>query len=261
MVRPANQLLLSAAELEEEIGRELTTGNPAAPTSMVRYHAKERGYRAEPIIDQQLHHFVLGGCLMHCESEEAAREQQRQAGLAAAAPHAPRGTAQAQPGRGGQSAQPGQAVAAVHGGGAGGQVGPEAAVEPEASTSEAGEDETTVRLRNQFNFADRAAQTAHQRPKDRGTSTEPPPTASTSGSCSRPEIYEAYLQDQERQRQADAAARQKVQVARRGHPAAAAQKAAELALTTEVQVQPQPGAGLAGAACFAVRDSMPSLLP
>lgn len=75
VVRPANQLALSAGELEEEVGRSLTAGNPTAPANLVRYSFRERGYRAEPIIDQQLQHFALGGCLMHCESEEAARHR------------------------------------------------------------------------------------------------------------------------------------------------------------------------------------------
>jgi hypothetical protein len=40
---------------------------------------------------------------------------------------------------------------------------------------------TAGRLRNQFNFSERAAQSAVHPPRDRGTNTEPPPTAQTSG--------------------------------------------------------------------------------
>ena len=48
-------------------------------------------------------------------------------------------------------------------------------------------------LRNQFNFSDRAAQTAVQPPRDRGTTTEPPPTASTAGSCSMWQVGDRLL--------------------------------------------------------------------
>lgn len=40
-------------------------------------------------------------------------------------------------------------------------------------------------LRNQFNFSERAAQTLNYPMRDRETSTEPPPTASFSGTCSQ----------------------------------------------------------------------------
>jgi hypothetical protein len=74
VVRPAAQLALTAAELEEEIGLCLTAGNPAAPANIVRYSYRERTYRPEPIIDQQLQHFALGGCLLHRQSGEAAHD-------------------------------------------------------------------------------------------------------------------------------------------------------------------------------------------
>jgi len=40
-------------------------------------------------------------------------------------------------------------------------------------------------LRNQFNFSERAAQTLNYPMRDRETTTEPPPTASFSGTCSQ----------------------------------------------------------------------------
>lgn len=224
VVRPANQLALSAGELEEEVGRSLTAGNPTAPANLVRYSFRERGYRAEPIIDQQLQHFALGGCLMHCESEEAARQRRRESQAAAAAARSRRGTE--------QQSRRATGVAAVRASEAGAGAAPlssEASLGPGALDDDA----ATTRLRNQFNFADRAAQTGHHPPRDRATRTEPPPTAVTAGSCSRWEIYEAYVQDQERQRQTEELARQKAQVARKGNQQAAAamaQRAAELAL-------------------------------
>ena len=40
-------------------------------------------------------------------------------------------------------------------------------------------------LRNQFNFSERAAQTFNYPMVDRGTTTEPPPTASMAGTCNQ----------------------------------------------------------------------------
>ncbi|KAL4434101.1 hypothetical protein ABPG75_000542 [Micractinium tetrahymenae] len=220
VVRPANQLVLTEAELEEEIGRALTAGNPSAPANLVRYSFRDRGYRSEPIIDQQLQHLLLPGCLMHRDSDEAARERQRRDSAALAA-RSRRLTAQSR--RGTQAAGHDGKRPSEAGGGRGVRLselgaGPSATVlHGEASgLLPPGEAEHEGRLRNQFNFADRAAQTGHQAPRERSTMTEPPPTATASGSCSRWEIFEAYVADQDRQRQTEELARQKAQVARRG---------------------------------------------
>lgn len=44
-------------------------------------------------------------------------------------------------------------------------------------------------LRNQFNFSERAAQTLNYPMRDRETTTEPPPTASFSGTCSQVTLF------------------------------------------------------------------------
>jgi hypothetical protein len=59
--------------------------------------------------------------------------------------------------------------------------------------------EDSKALRNQFNFSERAAQTQNNPYRDRHTSTEPPPTASFTASCTQWEIYDAYMEDQQRQ--------------------------------------------------------------
>lgn len=221
VARPPNQLQLSASELEEEVGRSLTAGNPAAPANVVRYNFRERGYRAEPIIDQQLLHLSLGGSLMHRESDEAARERHRLESAALAA-QSRRVTAQSR--RVTHAAGP-RASEMGGGGGLRAEASLAAATSSAALAGAAAAlagDDDGARLRNSFNFADRAAQTAHAAPRERGTMTEPPPTATTAGSCSRWEIFEAYVADQDRQRQTEELARQKAQVARREARAAAA---------------------------------------
>lgn len=237
MARPPNQLELSAAELEEEVGRSLTAGNPCAPANVVRYSSRDRGYRAEPIIEQQLLHLVLGGSLMHRESDEAARDRQRRQSAALLA-QSRRVTAQSRR----VTHVPGVRLSEAGGGGLHMEVS--LAAGPSSAALGVGPDDDGSRLRNSFNFADRAAQTAHAAQRERGTMTEPPPTVTTSGSCSRWEIFEAYVADQDRQRQTEELARQKAQVARRE---ARQQSSAQ-------QQRQQPGAAQPGGAVLAAAD-------
>uniref|UniRef100_A0A3Q0SN63 Dynein axonemal intermediate chain 1 n=1 Tax=Amphilophus citrinellus TaxID=61819 RepID=A0A3Q0SN63_AMPCI len=71
LVRPADQLELTEAELKEEITRILTADNPHAPQNIVRYSFKKRSYKPISAVDQMAVHFVLEGSLVHQDSEEA----------------------------------------------------------------------------------------------------------------------------------------------------------------------------------------------
>jgi hypothetical protein len=55
-------------------------------------------------------------------------------------------------------------------------------------------------------------------PTERGTATEPPPTATASGSCSQGEMYDAYVADQERARAAEEASRARAAAAKKVCP-------------------------------------------
>ena len=78
-------------------------------------------------------------------------------------------------------------------------------VKAEPSTAKSGRGaeaaDPAKRLRNQFNFSERGAQTTYFQPQERETSTDAPETAEASGTCSRWEIYDAYVADQKLQRQ------------------------------------------------------------
>jgi hypothetical protein len=54
VVRPANQLPLSEAELQEEVAKMLTANNPAAPQNLARFNMKERSYKFEPMVEQHV---------------------------------------------------------------------------------------------------------------------------------------------------------------------------------------------------------------
>ena len=48
LLKPDNQLQLGDKALAEECVRLLTANNPAAPSNIVRFSSKDRGYRQEP---------------------------------------------------------------------------------------------------------------------------------------------------------------------------------------------------------------------
>ena len=62
------------------------------------------------------------------------------------------------------------------------------------------EGDDSKQLRNQFNFSERAATTANNPLRDRATMTDPPPTIIFSADATQWEIYDAYIEDQERMR-------------------------------------------------------------
>ena len=83
----------------------------------------------------------------------------------------------------------------------------EARSQAEHGSEEGGEvheADDTKELRNQFKYSERAAQTVNNPMRDRETMTEPPPVNTVEGHCSLSLIYDAYVEDQERQRKMDA---------------------------------------------------------
>jgi len=58
-------------------------------------------------------------------------------------------------------------------------------------------------LRNQFNFSERTSQTLNNGHKERGTMTEPPPSVEYAGQSTQWEMFDAYVEDQDRKREAE----------------------------------------------------------
>ncbi|KAF6261307.1 WD40-repeat-containing domain protein [Scenedesmus sp. NREL 46B-D3] len=187
VVRPPNQLQLTEAELAEETAKMLTANNPAAPQNVARFNMKERCYKFDPMVEQVVVHYGNDGWLLHKAGEEARRQAEAEKAEAEAA-----AKFQAELDRALRDKEAG------------------ADVEPPDDSRQ---------LRNQFNFSDRAAQTFTYPLRDRATYTEPPPTATVSGSCSMWEVFDEYCRDFERQRQEEAA---KQKAAGKKQPAAAA---------------------------------------
>ncbi|KAL8565254.1 hypothetical protein ACOMHN_001152 [Nucella lapillus] len=190
LVKPDDQMELNETELKEEFTRILTANNPHAPQNIVRYSFKERQYKQTSSVDQLAIHFALDGNMLHKDSDEARRQRQRM-GLPDSA-------------AGDQAVSEGGEEKAA----AGAAEGEEAAEKAEGAEGEA-EAATPLpaetgasdskKITNQFNFSERASQTYNNPARDRGTSTEPPPRASFASNATQWEIFDAYLEDFEKQ--------------------------------------------------------------
>ncbi|XP_044796138.1 dynein axonemal intermediate chain 1 isoform X2 [Bubalus bubalis] len=76
-VKPPDQLDLTDAELKEEFTRILTANNPHAPQNIVRYSFKEGTYKLIGFVDQLAVHFTQVGNLIPKDSDEGRRQHHR----------------------------------------------------------------------------------------------------------------------------------------------------------------------------------------
>ncbi|XP_062409898.1 dynein, axonemal, intermediate chain 1, paralog 2 [Sardina pilchardus] len=186
LVKPPDQLDLTEAELKEEFTRILTANNPHAPQNIVRYSFKERSYKTISSVDQLAVHFVLEGNLLHKDSDEARRQRAKQ-GLPE---EKPVDTAAAETDEE-KVETPGDA---------GEEAGEDGGAEerPDSEEVKSGQKEQK-KLTNQFNFSERASQTLNNPLRERECQTEPPPRANFSATANQWEIYDAYLEELQKQ--------------------------------------------------------------
>ncbi|XP_069820976.1 dynein axonemal intermediate chain 1 isoform X2 [Dendropsophus ebraccatus] len=176
LVKPPDQLELSEAELKEEFTRILTANNPHAPQNIVRYSFKERVYKPISIVDQLAVHFSLDGNMLHKDSDEA-RRQRAKMGVMDETPSDP--------------TEAGDADGRAESVGAG-----DDGTEGEESVTKSRKER---KLTNQFNFSERASQTYNNPLRQRASQTEPPPRATFSSTANQWEIYDAYIQELQKQ--------------------------------------------------------------
>ncbi|XP_072167175.1 dynein intermediate chain 2, ciliary isoform X2 [Diadema setosum] len=187
LIKPDDQLELSEQELKEEFTRILTANNPHAPQNIVRYSFKDCTFKQTSHVDQLAIHFSLDGNMIHKDSDEARRQQQR---------------------HGASEAISEQAISEA-GDEKKDEEGEQKTEEPkegdkreEEATPAPGEGKSDQKLTNQFNFSERASQTYNNPYRERGTQTEPPPRANFSSTANQWEIYDAYMDDLEKQEKA-----------------------------------------------------------
>ncbi|XP_075438618.1 dynein axonemal intermediate chain 1 isoform X2 [Ascaphus truei] len=184
LIKPPDQLELTDAELKEEFTRILTANNPHAPQNIVRYSFKERAYKPISVVDQLAVHFCLEGNMLHKDSDEARRQRAR---MGVVEEPTPTETSVAEPGD------------------------KDAETEAEAESPVAdeegagGEEEAIARhkkeqkLTNQFNFSERASQSFNNPVRERASQTEPPPRATFSATANQWKIYDAYVEELQKQ--------------------------------------------------------------
>nr|XP_046240348.1 dynein, axonemal, intermediate chain 1, paralog 2 [Scatophagus argus] len=187
LTKPSDQLELTEAELKEEITRILTANNPHALQNVVRYSFKERSYKPTAVVDQMAVHFVLEGSLLHQDSDEARRLRAKEslseemATVDSAAEH--------------DEEKPELTVTPVEDGGEVEEAGEED--RPDSVVSKT--DKKEPKLTNQFNFSERASQTLNNPLRERSCQTEPPPRSIFSATANQWEIYDAYVEELQKQ--------------------------------------------------------------
>uniref|UniRef100_A0A8B9LQM8 Dynein, axonemal, intermediate chain 1, paralog 2 n=1 Tax=Astyanax mexicanus TaxID=7994 RepID=A0A8B9LQM8_ASTMX len=156
------------------------SNNPHAPQNIVRYSFKERSYKPISSVDQLAIHFVLEGNLLHKDSDEARRQRAKQEipeadGVLTCVEQADltEDTGDAEEGAGEER--------------------------PDSVDVKSGKMERKVT--NQFNYSERASQTLNNPPRERGCQTEPPPRAKFSATANQWEIYDAYVEELQKQEQ------------------------------------------------------------
>ncbi|KAM9362211.1 dynein, axonemal, intermediate chain 1, paralog 2 [Symphorus nematophorus] len=187
LIKPPDQLKLTEAELNETITRILTANNPHAPQNVVRYSFKERSYKPTHVVDQMAVHFVLEGSLLHQDSDEARRLRAKE-GLSEE-------TATVDTGAEPDEEKPETPATPVEDGGEVEEAGEEDRPDSVASKI----DKKEPKLTNQFNFSERASQTLNNPLRERSCQTEPPPRSNFSATANQWEIYDAYVEELQKQ--------------------------------------------------------------
>lgn len=183
-VRPEDQLQLTPEELEKEVPpRVLYPANPRAPQNITTYSFKERAFKRDDQVDQCVFHFSMDGAILLKDSAEAQEQMEIQ-----------------------DKKEEEQT-----------QRQTEEAVDEDFDPPE-GEEEKPVKnpLRNQFNFSERAAQTKNSVLRERGWTTEPPPTTPFSSTVTQWDIYDQYIKDIEAQKKSREGRKEQGQAVLRG---------------------------------------------
>ncbi|XP_072270091.1 dynein axonemal intermediate chain 1 [Pyxicephalus adspersus] len=166
LVKPPDQLELSEAVSDH------------APQNIVRYSFKERAYKPISIVDQLAVHFSLDGNMLHKDSDEARRQRAR-LGVTEETQHT-------------DSTDPGDKDTDGKSEAQAGEEWTEGEEMPSRNKKER-------KLTNQFNFSERASQTFNNPLRERASQTEPPPRANFSASANQWEIYDAYVEELQKQ--------------------------------------------------------------
>ncbi|CAG9332137.1 unnamed protein product [Blepharisma stoltei] len=164
---------LSEKDLDQDIERILTPSNPQASQNIAYFSYKDRQFKRDDLVDQMIIHFAQDGFFLLKDTNEAHDQEEfiDSKNL-------------------------------------------EAETQIKASSVDIGTVQLTPEallksLRNQFNYAERTAQSFSIPIKERGISTEPPPTRSFSGTVTQWDIYDNFMAELDKKRQTEHAEKEK----------------------------------------------------
>lgn len=200
-----SQLELSEEELKVEHTRILRGNNPHAPDNIVRFSFKESEYKAIAQVEQLAMHFKMDGNMIHEDSDEARRQRARDNVRSRKPVTTATTTTETEEGENGEG-EGGEDGAEVPDEGVEGEetaegdegTATEAEAEEEVEAPKAVGAGPPKKLRNQFNFSERASQTFNYTTKERGVSTVPPPRSTFSALVTQGIIFDAYTANEAR---------------------------------------------------------------
>lgn len=183
--------------MNEVFTKVLTATNPNVSKALTRFNYQEGVFKLTPTVTHLAVHFEMDGVLIHVDSDEA-REQaeyiSQQAEIEKKSVATATEGAGTVDGDGSLSARRGE------------DDGPASAKrKPKDDDDEEEEEEDDLdvlddrALKNQFNFSERASQTFNNPLRDREVSTEPPPTTEFAANVTHWDIFDAYVDDLEKQ--------------------------------------------------------------
>ncbi|XP_046313446.1 dynein axonemal intermediate chain 1 isoform X1 [Marmota monax] len=216
-VRPPDQLELTDAELKEEFTRILTANNPHAPQNIVRYSFKEGTYKLIGFVNQLAVHFSQVGNLIPKDSDEGRRQNYRDemtAGSQESVKVVLSDTENLE-----EDEEPKEAEAEAE---AEAETGSQIDVPTVEAVETVPEEELMTprqpkerKLTNKFNFSERASQTFNNLLRDRDCQMEPPPRTNFSATANQWEIYDAYMEELEKQEKTKEKEKAKTPVAKK----------------------------------------------
>ncbi|CAD8183512.1 unnamed protein product [Paramecium octaurelia] len=151
---------LTEKELNEDMpSKMLIPNNPQAPKNITQYDYLQRKYKTDELVEQLIIHFRMDGEIIHKDSNESRIQEELWETKLALIKEAERNQEMEDPG---------------------------AAKDKEAIKQT---------MRNKFNYNAREAQTDGRVIRERGVSTEPPPSDTLKGQITQWEIFDAYIQN------------------------------------------------------------------
>lgn len=163
IIKPPNQLELSEKELEEDVTRILTGDDPNVPKNVCKYSYKDKCYKPDPPGqgDNMATHFSIVGTMLHIDSEECKKYQDNEASSDETT------------------------------------TDNDTKVSSDCQTSTSCDSAaavgTSLHIKNQFNYSERATQTFFNNPlRSRGVHTTPPPITQFSEQANQWIIYDSY---------------------------------------------------------------------